>query len=134
MVDTSVWSHYLRRHRFNPDDPYVQALLAHTRADDAVLTIGVILEEILSGVRSDKDFDWVLRVMSRVPMIPLGRETYVSAARLRNRCRTQGVQATTVDCLIAATCIERGYPLLTADRDFVHIAEHSELILLPPLG
>jgi len=98
-----------------------------------VLIIGVILEEILSGVRSDKDFDWVLRVLSRVPLIPLGRETYVSAARLRNRCRTQGVQATTVDSLIAATCIEGGYPLLTADRDFVHIAKHSDLVLLPPL-
>ena len=33
-----------------------------------------------------------------------------------------------------AACVENGFPLLTADQDFVRIARHSNLIVLPPLS
>jgi hypothetical protein len=30
--------------------------------------------------------------------------------------------------------MQHGFPLLTADRDFAHIAKYSELIVLPTEG
>ncbi len=52
---------------------------------------------------------------------------------LRSALRGKGIQAGPVDCLIAAVCIEQGFPLLTADRDFLRMSRDSELVVLPPL-
>ena len=133
IVDSSVWSLVLRRREFDRHQPFVAAFSSHVSRGNAVLLIGPILVEILDGMRTDSEFERLGRAMSPFPLLALTRDTYVSAARLKNHCRTKGVQGGLVDCLIAAACIEGGYPLLTSDRDFVHIAKHSDLVLLPPL-
>lgn len=74
----------------------------------------------------------MVRLLDPFPLMPLERGTYSAAAALRQRCRSKGIQAGAIDCLIAAACIEHGYPLLTADRDFLYIAKHSELVVLQP--
>ncbi|MDH5564249.1 MAG: PIN domain-containing protein, partial [Nitrospirota bacterium] len=56
---------------------------------------------------------------------------HIAASQLRNTCRSKGVQAGPVDCVIAAACLEHGFPLLTADRDFSYIAKHSDLAVFP---
>jgi len=112
----------------------VSALRAHLESDrDGVALVGVILQELLTGVVSPSVSEYVLRVLEPVPLVTLRRETYVLAAQIANDCRSHGVQATGADCLIAAACVETGHLLLTADRDFVRIAEHCGLVLLPPL-
>ncbi|MDE3118645.1 MAG: PIN domain-containing protein, partial [Nitrospirota bacterium] len=55
----------------------------------------------------------------------------MAAAVLRQICRSQGIQVGAADCLIATACIQHGFPLLTADRDFLSIAQQSELAVLP---
>lgn len=94
--------------------------------------VGPILQELLDGLRARKDFDRLRYLLDPFPLLPLERETYVAAAKLRQRCRANGVQAGAIDCLIAAACIDQGYPLLTADRDFLHIAQHSKLVVIRP--
>jgi hypothetical protein len=131
VVDTSVWSLVLRRSRVDEDNPFVRAFRAHIQADDGIFLVGNILQELLDGLRSKKDFDRLLRLLDPFPLLPLERGTYVAAAELRQLCRSRGVQAGPIDCLIAAACIQHGYPLLTADRDFLHIADHAELMVLP---
>ena len=131
VVDTSVWSLVLRRPRVDEADPFVRSFRAHLEAGNGIFLIGNILQELLDGVRAPKDFDRLLRFLDPFQLLPLERETYVGAADLRQRCRTKGVQAGAIDCLIAAACVQYGFPLLTADRDFLHIADHSELVVLP---
>lgn len=111
--------------------PLVRTFRAHVEAGDGLFLIGNILQELLDGLRSRKDFDRLKKLLEPFPLLPLERETYVQAARLRQHCRSKGVQAGPVDCLIASACIEHGFPLLTADRDFGYIAKHSDLIVLP---
>lgn len=132
VADTSVWSLVLRRRHFDPDDRWVQAFRSHVEAGNAVLLVGIILQELLSGVRTPRQFDRLAERLAPFPVIPLQRSTYVLAATVSNQCRRRGVQAGTIDALIAAACIENGFPLLTADADFAYIARHSELIVLPP--
>lgn len=131
VVDTSVWSLVLRRPRVDEADPFVRAFRVHIEAGDGIFLIGNILQELLDGVRAKKDFDRLLRLLDPFPLLPLEREAYVGAAELRQRCRSKGVQAGAIDCLIAAACMQHGFPLLTADRDFQYIAQHSELVVLP---
>jgi predicted nucleic acid-binding protein len=134
VVDTSVWSLVLRRPRVDEANPLVRAFRSRVEANDGIFLIGNILQELLDGLRSKKELARLVRFLEPFPLIPLGRQTYIAAAELRQRCRSKGVQTGAIDCLIAAACIEQGYPLLTADRDFVHIAKHSELVVLQPEG
>jgi predicted nucleic acid-binding protein len=109
----------------------VQAFRFHVTQEDGLVLIGNILQELLDGVRSQRDFQRLLTLLKPFPLLELTRETYVGAAHLRNTCRAKGVQAGPIDFLIAAACIEHGFPLLTADRDFSYIANHSDLVVVP---
>jgi len=129
IVDTSVWSRALRREG-NPNDPYAAKLSDVIRHGHSVVLVGVVLQEALSGIRSTADFDRVKEKLSRFPMLTLKRDCFVAAARLRNHCRSNGVQASAVDFQIAAACIEHDCALLTCDKDFEHIAKHCPLQLL----
>ena len=132
VVDSSVWSLVLRRSRVDEGNPWGEAFRRHVREGDGVVLAGPILQELLTGIRWPEEFDRLTQSLSHFPLLPASRETYVLAAQISNHCRSDGVQATPADCLIAAGCVEHHYPLLTADRDFVRIAEHCGLVLLPP--
>ncbi len=70
-------------------------------------------------------------ILDAFPLVPLTRQTFVLAAQMRTDCRRRGVQAGSVDFLIAAACVEAGFPLLAADEDFARIARCTDLILVP---
>ena len=131
VVDTSVWSLVLRRPRVDEDDPHVRAFRWHLESGDGLFLIGNILQELLDGLRSTKQFERLLGFLDPYPLLELNRETYVAAARLRSVCRSKGVNAGSADFLIAATCCQHGFPLLTADKDFARIARHCDLITIP---
>ena len=130
VVDTSVWSLVLRRAHVTETHPLVRAFRRHIEAGDEIVLGGSILQEILDGLRERRDLERLVRYLAPFPLLALERGTYVAAAELRQRCRSRGIQAGPIDCLIAAACIEHGLPLLTADQDFLRIAKHSDLMLL----
>ena len=133
VVDTCVWSALLRRRRVRPADPWVVAFQRHVEGGDGIFLVGPVLQELLDGVRTARDLQHLTDALDPFPLVTSERSTFVLAAAVRTACRRKGVQAAAVDCQIAAACIERGFPLLTADRDFLRIARHSDLLLLPPL-
>ncbi len=133
VIDSSVWSFILRRRLPDASNPWVHAFREHVSGDDAIVLLGPILQELLSGLRWPRDFERLLKALDPFPLVPLERGTHILAARISNQCRRRGVQTTAGDCLIAAGCVEYGYPLLTADQDFARIARHCDLRLLPPL-
>lgn len=129
IVDTSVWSLAFRRTRPEQTLP-LQKLTRLIQEGESIFLLGVILQELLQGLQSRKDFNRLLDKLSAFPVIEPRRKDYVKAARLRNQCAAKGVQAGTIDFLIAAICIEYGCLLLTTDLDFEAIARHSTLKLL----
>lgn len=131
IVDTSVWSLVLRRPRVDEDHPLVRAFRRHVESGDGLFLIGNILQELLDGLRSTKQFDYLLTLLDPYPLLELTRPTYIAAARLRASCRAKGVNAGPVDFLIAAACCQYGFPLLTADKDFAHIGKHCDLVTFP---
>ena len=131
VVDTSVWSLVLRRPRIDESSHYVQAFRAHLESNNRLFLLGTILQELLDGLRSTKQFDRLVQLLEPFPLLDVDRSTYVEAARLRTICRAKGVLAGPVDFLIAAACCQHGYPLLTADHDFSRIAKHCDLVVLP---
>lgn len=129
VVDTSVWSLALRRKSYHPSVA-VENLTRCLEEGESLFLLGVILQELLQGLRRRDDFDRLQKRLEPFPLIDPRREDYVEAARLRNRCESRGVQAGTIDFLISAICIQNDCFLLTTDEDFKAIARHSTLKLI----
>ncbi|MBN1961245.1 MAG: PIN domain-containing protein [Deltaproteobacteria bacterium] len=130
LVDTSVWSRFLRRRKTDANDPYIIRFRYHIENQDCIHLIGSILQELLDGVKEQKHFDLLREYLAPFPLIDLVRKDFIEASQLRNRCRHKGVQASPTDFLICAACMRRNYPLLTADKDFKYISLHCELDLI----
>jgi len=129
LVDTSVWSMAFRK---NPqsDAPSVRQLYQFISSGHTVCYTGIILTELLQGIRSDAVFKQIEKHFDALEFIELSKEEYVRAAALSQKCRRAGISASTIDYLIAATAIENSCSLLTTDKDFQHIASVSALSLV----
>jgi predicted nucleic acid-binding protein len=128
FVDTSVWSLALRRDA-PALSPEVRALVQAIESGEAILTTGLVLQELLQGFSGPKSRDQILGRFSAVPLLVSDRDDHVGAAELRNDCRRTGVQVGTIDALLAQLCIRHGLTMLTTDKDFRRIADHSPLKL-----
>jgi predicted nucleic acid-binding protein len=97
-----------------------------------LITTRLVLQELLQGLVRPKSRDQIIRHFSALPLLMPDREDHIAAAALRNACRRAGVQAGTIDALIAQLCIRHDLTLLTTDADFTHIARHSPLAVWAP--
>lgn len=122
LVDTSVWSLALRRSATSVD-PQALKLKELILAGESIWLIGVILQEILQGLTTSEQSLKLRQQLSAFPLIELTRSDYEYAAELYSTCRQKGVQASTIDFLIAAAAIRYECLLLTNDKDFVRMAE-----------
>ncbi|MFY9268747.1 MAG: PIN domain-containing protein [Candidatus Manganitrophaceae bacterium] len=129
VVDTSVWSLALRR-RSQESPSSVEKLTRLIQDGESIFLLGIILQELLQGLRAQKDFNRLREYLAAFPLVEPKREDYIEAARLRNRCAAKGVQAGTIDFLIAAICLRYQCLLLTTDNDFIAIARCAPLKLL----
>jgi predicted nucleic acid-binding protein len=120
LVDTSVWVDF-----FNGVDSTEAFYLQACIADAGPLIIpGVVLTEILQGLRNDSDVERVTRVLSAFDLAPeLEGVDYRAAAAIYRTCRGKGFTIrSTIDCLLAQLCLRHSYDLLAKDRDFDAIA------------
>lgn len=132
MLDTSILSLAFRRRRWDPgaEEPPPVAALRKLIADDAPLAVpGIVLQELLSGVRSHRQFRELRQAMAGFPLLMAGETHHVRAAQISNACRRHGVACSTIDALVAAITIENHGTLLTTDADFRRIAPHCGLKL-----
>lgn len=120
LVDTSVWSLALRRGqpRGTPHEKELTELISEGR----VLMLGVIRQELLSGIRAPDQFRKLRERLRAFPDVPLREEDYEEATSCFNRCRARGLQGSNTDFLLCAVAIRVGASILTTDDDFPRFA------------
>ncbi len=121
LVDTSVWSHALRR-RPRPERSAVAAELAALVEDGRVAMIGPVRQEILSGLRERAQFERLREHLRAFPDVEVTTEDFEEAASLFNRCRQKGIQGSNTDFLICAIALRRDFAVFTTDADFKHFS------------
>lgn len=129
LVDTSVWSRAYRRRARPVDDAVGARLRELISAGEPVALPGIVLQELLSGLRHETQLVRLERVLAPFPLVLATRADHAGAARIRNACGAAGFAASSIDSLIAAQAVERDATLFAADGDFTQIAEHSALRL-----
>lgn len=91
--------------------------------------IGVIRQEILSGVRTPEQFERIQEELRAFPDLQLAIEDYELAAKFSNLCRRNGVQGSNTDFLICAVAHRRDYEIFTLDQDFQNFQAHLSIKL-----
>ncbi len=120
LVDTSVWIDFFN----GSDSGQVSLLEAAMQEEDAVLKCGLVLMEILQGIRSETELKKTKDCLDELPCLSMERATFEEAARMYRTLRKTGVTIRKpMDCLIAAVAMQNGLPLLHNDRDFLPLIE-----------
>ncbi|HEB74935.1 MAG TPA: PIN domain nuclease [Nitrospirae bacterium] len=128
LVDTSVWIDFLN----GAHSKERHALHRLIEEEEDISITEIILTEILQGIKEDKDFKRVKDYLLELPIHrPKGTETYLKAAGIYRDCRKRGKTVRkTVDCIIAAICMENNLTLLHKDSDFELIRACTRLKVL----
>jgi predicted nucleic acid-binding protein len=102
-------------------------LLDKALQDRQVLMAPAVLTEILSDPKLPPS---VAATLSEIPLIETPSGYWERAGALRAQVLAKHMKARLGDALIAQSCIDRGIPLLTRDRDFRAFSEVAKLDLV----
>ena len=124
LIDTTVWIDFFA----DRNEPHVATLQELIENEEDLSLCGVILTEVLQGIRSDTDFIKTKEYLGDLIVLPMRQATFFRAADIYRSLRKRGITIRKpVDCMIASVAIEYDIHLLHNDRDFDHIAKHSKL-------
>lgn len=120
LVDTSIWSLALRRraHDLNDRELVLVRELTELINDGRATIIGLIRQELLSGIKSPAQFDKLRNTLAAFLDEPVDTMDYEAAAKAGNDCRAKGIAVSVVDMLICAVAHRRGMSIFTTDPDF----------------
>ena len=118
LVDTSIWSLALRRGKSH--DTSILVELESLISDFRVQLVGPIRQELLSGIKSDQQFNKLKRYLFSFPDYQIQTEDFVLAAQFFNQCRSKGLQGSNTDFLICAIAVNNNWQIYTSDQDFTH--------------
>ncbi|MDO8376306.1 MAG: PIN domain nuclease [Aquabacterium sp.] len=117
VVDSGVWIDF-----FNGAPSPARATLRRllTDGDTEIIVPDLVLFEVLRGFREERHFLQAEQLMLSLTIASTGGQWLAQKAAQHYRSlRAAGVTVrSAVDVLVAAFCIDRGYALLHADRDF----------------
>jgi predicted nucleic acid-binding protein len=124
-VDTTVWIDFFNG-AGTPEDRHLPQLITTGRS---LALTDLIFCEILQGIRKDAAFERTRGLLLWYPILRMERlATFEHASQIYHTCRKQGLTVRkTIDCLIAALCIEEGVELFHKDADFNAIARVAPL-------
>jgi len=125
LVDTSVWSLALRRKSedLSDGDSSIVAELTELIRAGRVRIVGLIRQELLSGIRTPRQFETIRGALRAFPDELIDTSDYEAAAKSSNECRRKGVIVSLVDILICEIARTRRWSIFTCDADFVNYAK-----------
>jgi predicted nucleic acid-binding protein len=118
-ADTSTWVAFFHGARGADIEVLDLAL-----RDQQVVMPPVVLTELLSDPKLPAA---VASTLSEVPLVEIGGGYWQRAGELRARVLAARRKARLGDALIAQSCVDRGIPLVTRDREFKEFAAAAGL-------
>lgn len=124
LVDTTVWVDFFSANL----NPHVKTLENLIVDREDICICGVILTEVLQGIRDDSEFKKTKNLFANLIFLPMPYSVYLSSAKIYRTLRRKGITIRkSVDCMIAAVAMEHEILLLHNDKDFIPIEKHFGL-------
>jgi len=130
IVDTSIWSLVLRRDSKQNQD--LEAELSEIIKEVRVQIIGPIRQEILSGIKTEKQCKQLRYYLSSFPDLGLKTNDFEQAAEFFNICRKNGIQGSNTDFLICSVSVNNDLEIFTNDNDFKNYQKYIPIKLYSP--
>lgn len=129
LVDTSAWVDFLNGFA----SPQRHALSELLLGQDELCTCGVVVAEVLQGLRKDASRQELQALFRNLVFLEAaGIETYEAAADLYRALRSKGITIrSAIDCLIAVLAEANGCYVLARDRDMAAILKSGLLKARP---
>jgi hypothetical protein len=120
LVDTSVWSLALRRsaQNLNSSEKAVVTELTELINEGRVKMIGLIRQELLSGIKHSAQFVKLRDILRAFPDEHLESDDFESAAAASNQCRSKGIAVSVSDMLICSVAQSRDWAVFSLAPDF----------------
>ena len=122
VVDTSVWIDFLA----GAATPALDDALAH----GAVVLAPVVVAELISGARRERDRAAITDLVRELPVHETPLAHWIRVGELRRQLRSHGLTVSTPDAHVAQCALDLDGVLLSHDAIFGRIARHSKLRLV----
>ena len=116
LPDTCAWIDYFKGNQTPLADSLAQSLL-----QDEVVTCGVVLCELLQGVKKPAEETLALNALQALPHLEMSRELWISAGKLSATLRKSGHTLPLSDIIIVTLAMKHTCSVLTVDRHFAEI-------------
>ncbi len=116
IVDTSVWLEFLKK-----GSPSVISEMNLLRAKGEVAVVGVVMAELLQGVRDQKEMAQFTDWLTALPYLGETQATWARVGGLSFQLRQRGLILSLLDLVIAALALEHGCAVYTMDEHFRRI-------------
>jgi predicted nucleic acid-binding protein len=113
LPDTCAWIEFFRGMPSRMAENVEAALV-----QGEVVTCGVVLFELLQGIKSPREEALVLSAFQAVPQLEMTATLWIKAGQLSSRLRKKGHTLPLSDIIIATLALEHKNSLLTVDRHF----------------
>jgi predicted nucleic acid-binding protein len=113
LPDTCAWIDFFRNKPSLMGEKVEAALV-----QGKVVTCGVVLFELLQGIKNPREEALVLRAFQAVPHLEMTEHLWIKAGRLSSQIRKKGHTLPLSNIIIATLVQEHACSLLTVDRHF----------------
>lgn len=115
LVDTTIWIEFFRRRSTVAD--HLEMLLI----ENVVCTCGIVMFEVLQGIKSEGEKNKILSLLATLPYIEMTKKLWQIAAEISILAKKNGMNLPLSDIFIAAIAIENDLPIYTLDNHFTQI-------------
>jgi predicted nucleic acid-binding protein len=127
LVDTTVWIDFFSA----SPSPHLKTLENLIVDREDICLCGIILTEVLQGIREDSEFNRTRDLLENLIFLPMQYSVFLRSAEIYRNLRRKGITIRKpVDCMIAAVAIEHDVFLLHNDSEFIPIEKHFGLRIL----
>lgn len=123
LVDTSAWIFSLKSE--GPQE--IRDRIGQIISDEELFTTGIIKLELLSGTKTQKEFDRLKKYLDALDIVETDGRLWESACKLAFKLRRQGITVPHTDILIATCGLAAKATIVHADAHFEMISSKSNL-------
>jgi hypothetical protein len=125
IVDTSVWIEYFRNKSADLIDFVTEVVKSRQ-----ICVPRIVLAELMQGAKSEKELSVIGEFMEAFTIVDQTDQSWLKAGRLSYELKRKGKNINLTDCYIAVLAQENDCAVLTLDRHFKDIRQHTRLPLV----
>ena len=113
IVDTCVWIEFFRNQE-SKLTLHLKGLLRERK----VIMVGMVMAEILQGVKAPKEGTLVKQNLEKLPYLEITRDTWEAAGEISASLRVKGITIPLSDLIIAGVALSGDHEIFTIDPHF----------------